>query len=491
MKIKKKIKKILKSAVIGAAMLGLAGTAQATEYNLNIYGASAQHKFWNAAAPSFLTDVMGCTGTAQSSKDKKNGITRGTGCDVDGVGGNDDTVYIRYSSKASYDGIRAVKGEDPSAQCPSEGPEFRLMVDEATCAWTGPKDNSCSTKCVDVTLGASDVAGSSLKQSTSGWEDGHKDFPSGPMISPSFTGFDTTGLAYANPVVVPFGFYANNSVTKTRCVSPRPDSPDGIHKAYPHWGWQCVPDANGNSADCIGYYKCPNDTKKCLGGVRIDLDCVDPEDCPDVALADTECLAMPIDNFTRLMAILLFKNDSITNWDQFGPWYPSLDIVKCMRHAGSGTHATLDLAVMRRDGVPHATSNPIAPGMIWHYVSSSDLLDCVEFYPGAVGYADADKLMGTDDTGNIHILKYQGVEPVREKIKNCEYNFWATQWVYWDAAEVEGLGLTNLVNDLMTYAGDPLNLTYENIGYRADFWAAQSEMSCKKDNDFAYPRWNP
>lgn len=478
----KKMKKVLKSAIIGAAMLGLAGTANATEYNLNIYGASAQHKFWNAAAPSFLTDVVGCAATAQSSHDKKSGITRGTGCDVDGVGANDDTVYIRYSSKASYDGIQAVKNEDPDHQC-LEGDGYRSMVDETTCAWAGPKDNSCSLKCVDVTLGASDVEGLSIEQSTRGFENGHL---GGPWISPSYDGFDTTGLAYANPVVVPFGFYANNVVTKTRCVSPRPDTPHGTHKAYPHWGWQCVPDGEGHSEDCIGYYKCVDGL--CNGGANQGAECDDAEDCPDVNLADTECIAMPIDNLSRLMAILLFKNNDITNWNQFGPWYPDLPIVKCMRHAGSGTHATLDLAVMRRDAIPHQMT---IPGSIYHYRSSSDLMKCVRDFDGAVGYADADKLLGSSGIGNVHLAKYQGVEPTREKIKNCEYNFWATQWVYWDADEVAGLGLTNFVADLMAYAGNPANLTYQNIGYRADFWAAQSEMSCKKDNDRAYPRWNP
>ncbi|MBE9550459.1 MAG: hypothetical protein IMF13_00260, partial [Proteobacteria bacterium] len=226
----------------------------------------------------------------------------------------------------------------------------------------------------------------------------------------------------------------------------------------------------------------------CNGGANQGAECDDAEDCPDVNLADTECIAMPIDNLSRLMAILLFKNNDITNWNQFGPWYPDLPIVKCMRHAGSGTHATLDLAVMRRDAIPHQMT---IPGSIYHYRSSSDLMKCVRDFDGAVGYADADKLLGSSGIGNVHLAKYQGVEPTREKIKNCEYNFWATQWVYWDADEVAGLGLTNFVADLMAYAGNPANLTYQNIGYRADFWAAQSEMSCKKDNDRAYPRWNP
>jgi len=123
---KNKIKKVLKSAVIGAAMLGLAGTAQAAT-EINLYGASAQYLFWNDAADGFLT-AKGCS-TVQQAEDAagKSGITRGYACT--GLPGSPD-VIIRYKSKASYDGIRAMKGIDPDNQCPVEGSLYRPMADE-------------------------------------------------------------------------------------------------------------------------------------------------------------------------------------------------------------------------------------------------------------------------------------------------------------------------------------------------------------------------
>ena len=100
-----KMEKVLKSAVIGASMMAMVGTAQAAEYNLNIYGASAQHKFWLNLAPDFLVDANGgqCASVDQDSFDTKHGIARGNNCLGDG-----STIYIRYSSRASYDGINAV-----------------------------------------------------------------------------------------------------------------------------------------------------------------------------------------------------------------------------------------------------------------------------------------------------------------------------------------------------------------------------------------------
>jgi ABC-type phosphate transport system substrate-binding protein len=213
-----------------------------------------------------------------------------------------------------------------------------------------------------------------------------------------------------------------------------------------------------------------------------------------VALENTSCEAVPLENVSRLQVLLLFSGQ-IKNWNQFGPYFPDLPVVLCMRHGGSGTHATLENGVFRGDAVMVTNSVPVAPNYIWHHTSSTDLTDsCIEAYPGAVGYIDADKALGIDDTGHIHQMKYQGVEPTRGKIVNCEYNYWAAQNVFYDPDCVETAGdypsavRTQIVTDLIAYASDENNLTQALFGERAKFWATQGEMKCAKANDYAYPQ---
>lgn len=500
-----KMEKVLKSAVIGASMLAMVGTAQAVEYNLNIYGASAQHKFWLNLAPDFLLDANGgqCASVDQDSFDKKHGIARGNNCLGDG-----STIYIRYSSRASYDGINAVNDNTP-----------RNMVDETSCTtWAGPKANSCTAqKSVQPNLGASDVAWNEFTQSTVGFEDGNVNYPNDPYSAPSATvvfpdSIEATIEAF-NPIVVPFAFFANNSVCKFRCVRPEINGdvagpvtpgewdPMGSHKAYPHGGWECDPtltDVDGSNPQCVGYYKCIDSL--CNGGVNNGSACITANDCPDVDESATRCEAMPLNNINHAMAGLIFSG-KINNWEDFGPYFCSGKIVRCMRHAGSGTHATVDDLLKPYKLASNTKPMPLFLGPTWHYTSSSDLMNCVADFKGAVGYADADKLLdfegiadgcAEDAVGNpnnhlddpdgvagAHIMQYNGVEPTRQKIVNCEYEFWAAQHVYYDTAAFTGT-LETLRQSLENFSSNAANLTTANLGNAADFWAAQSELQCSK-----------
>ncbi len=487
------LKKLLKGVILGGALLAFAGTANAAEYNINIYGASAQHKFWLNLAPSFLTSAAGgqCASADQSSANKKHGIARGNNC---AFAGGDDTIYIRYSSRASYDGVSAVQAG-----------ASKDMVDESTCAWGGPKDDSCTLTSKPVNLGASDVAWDAFVQTSSGWEDGNQSFP-GPIYSaPSATVVFPTAEPpnVFRPIVVPFGFYANNSVCKFRCVAPKPWVGDGPvdkagyaartdHVAYNTWGWQCDPSkstAEGYNEDCIGYHKCLGTV--CSGGVNAGQTCATSNDCPSVALSDTRCEGVPIDNLTQAMVQQIFDG-TVTNWSDFGPYYDNCNnpgndaILRCMRHAGSGTHATIDLAVMR--GAQLLTNS--VPNVTWHFASSSDLTKCVTDFENAVGYADADKLLDFSgiggDVNGAHLVKYNGVEPTRTKIVNGEYEFWAAQNVYYDLArDFSDANLANLRALLESYSSNPANLTTATLGNAAKFWAAQDEMQVEKATDFS------
>jgi hypothetical protein len=464
------LKKIMKGMLVGGALLALTVSAQAAEVNINIYGASAQHLFWNDAADNFLTS-KGCTGVGQDEYNKSHGITRGT-CGA-------DTVYIRYSSKASFDGIYAVKGAVNTDSCPTAFQ--RKMVDEDSCVdWVLGGTACGAIKCLEVTIGASDVDGSSFLQESHGQLKGPN---GGGFIDRTFpaTGIDVSGLIAQQPVVVPFGFFANNSVTKTKCLGPDPLEPTpAAHKAVSTWGYQCYdPNNDGKSEDCIGYYKCVGGT--CSGGVNTGVACTRANQCPDVTLANTNCQRIPLDNISRIMAVNIFSGKA-WYWTDFGAWYNPDPIVACLRHAGSGTHSTLDWAVMRSAagpdwGWPLVQVENAAEPTVWFNDGSSDEMKCIDTILGAIGYADADQLEGTSNFPNTHALKYNGVEPRRTKVRNGEYDFYSNQWLYFNRT------LTALESNLIAFASNPANIPSS----KAKFWATQSEMVYNKTNDRLYP----
>jgi hypothetical protein len=479
------MKKLFKSILVGASMFALVGTTAAADIEINMYGASAQYLFWNDAADNFLLNAAyGNCATAQQAEDSdgKVGITQGLNCN--GFGLTNGSIIIRYSAKASYDGIRALKGVDPDNACPGQ-PYYRPMADESqTNFGTGVVNG---TKCVDVTMGNSDVAGESFVQSSTGQLKGPN---GGGVISRSFSGIDTTGLDYYQPLVVPFGFFLNNSVTVTKCLSPDPTEEyngtgigvDPDHKAISAWGNVCEADVEGRSNDCIGYYKCVDSV--CVGGVNEGDPCSTARDCPDVRNEDTKCVEVPLDNISRLMAVMIYSGQA-WYWSDFGAWFTSDPIVACLRHAGSGTHATLDWAVMRGVdwGWSLVTAESASDPTVWFNDGSSDEMNCVDGLPGAIGYADADQLEGSKNYPNVHAVKYNGVEPRRWTIRNGWYDFWSAQWTYEDPNEPGYATKHPVVAALAAYAAVPGNIP----GTKARYWATQDEMVYMKSSDKTYP----
>lgn len=405
-----KFKKGLKTlGLIAAAATLYCGTATAADYNVNIYGASAQYLFWNDAADDFLLDTTngpGCSTAVQaehtnSDGKKKHGITKGTK--------GADTYYIRYTSKASYDGIYSCYGESsvPGGQpsCSAQGTRYREMADEANTNWTTGVVSALA--CKKVTVGASDVAGSTFGQTSEGEKAGHL---GGGWISRTVSSIDTDaeGLTkYYRPVIVPFGFFRN-----------------------------------------------------------------------DVALPT-------VTNLTRLQALMVFSGSAFY-WDDFGSTYPGKDVIACLRHAGSGTHATLNAAVMRGDW-PIATLED-APYILFND-GSSDMMKCIDqnggestATAGAVGYADSDYCAASPSKcTNVDSMTYNGAQPVKENITNGVYSFWSHQYLF------ECLGLTqaekDLVKDLYDFAKLPANLP----AAKASYWATESELNVTKANDFSMP----
>lgn len=393
------LRKTVKALVASAGLLTIVGAASGADVSINIYGASAQYTFWNAAATTFLENE-GCTDVVKAEDESgKHGITRGT-C-------GSDTVYIRYSSKASYDGIYSCKGEvPPSGQptCEGDGSRYRELADGVDFG-TGMVT---SLGCKEVTIGASDVAGGTFGQQSQGLLKGCNG-GSTTVESRSIPSIDTTGMTYYRPIIVPFGFFANTAVGEN------------------------------------------------------------------------------VTNLTRLQALMLFSGKAFY-WSDFGPDYPNKDTIICLRHAGSGTHATLAAAVMRND-------YPLAKEQDCPYISfndgSSDMMKCINTNGGestdnaaAVGYADADAIAGSSASKypNVKALDYQGSPALRANIQNGVYDFWSAQWLY----ECDPTNTTThaWVLALNEFASNDANL---EITGKDDYWCAQSSMNVDKANDFAMP----
>ncbi|MGB5196173.1 MAG: substrate-binding domain-containing protein [Candidatus Deferrimicrobium sp.] len=427
------MKKFAKTLVLGAAVLGLAGSAGAATLNLNIFGASAQYLYWNAVAPDFLTSVRGCTATVQSvDPTGKHGITTGTGCT-----GTYDTINIRYSAKASYDGIYTVKNQDIYSTCGSTP----ALLNQRPII-TSVTDNTLA--CQPIHLGASDVAGESFTQ-----------FSYGQLFGPlgggdvgstrEFSAISTSGLVKFQPVVVPFGFFINKSVKAYTCDTGR------------------------------------------VGNI-----CTDGTKAADCGSVSDTCTAKPLTNITREMAVQIFSGN-ISKWSDFGASYfvtgdATNSIVTCLRHAGSGTHASLDYAVMNSKwGATTAQFESTSAPIVYFNDGASDEMKCINnnaglSTPGAIGYADADQSVSSYP--NVAAIAYNGVVPSRNQIRNGNYDFFSNEWLFENRANTPlGSAEDTLIGQINTFASNPANMPAS----KKAFWAAQGEMKYNKATDQLYP----
>jgi hypothetical protein len=409
------LKKILKGALIGAGLLAMTAAAHA-DVAINIYGASAQYLFWNDTADDFLRD-QGCTGVAQGNAGSADGVTQGT-C------GSYGTVTIRYSSKASYDGIYACKGELPPSGTPNCGgsaTQLRQRLMANTVATPSP------TTCQTVTIGASDVAGSTFGQTTNGQLRGHR---LGGYITRTVAAIDPApATVLCRPVVVPFGFFKNTAALSS------------------------------------------------------------------------------IDNLTYTQAGVIFSG-AFTMWSDFdnstatggSAAYPAKSVIACLRHAGSGTHATLVASVLKAvNGYTVATDE--VEGQVYFNDGSSDEMRCIKENggvstsdSGAIGYADADQCGNTGvcpalgpqtingvtftDFGAT-LIAYQGAMPTKSNIQNGVYDFWSTQWLY--LCPGSSADQSTWANDLCAFASDPDNMPTGKTAW----WPTANEMRVNKATDFS------
>jgi ABC-type phosphate transport system substrate-binding protein len=431
-------KQITGTLAATAALIAIAGIAQAAPAELNIYGASAQYTYWNAQAQNFATTVLGCTATAPVNNGGKHGFVSATNCTntlvpTDGTGGPRN-IDIRYSGIASAEGVLAIKKDAP------------LDATLATGCAAGSRQmyaSATTTVCKPVHVGTSDVAGETLTQSSSGEKFGPL---GGGAFSASMTAIDTSSLTPNNTVIVPFGFFVNKAVTASTCST-------GLVGQY-----------------CTTAAHCKNND----------------------GTAGTCGAAATISNITREEATLLFSG-WINDWSDLGAYFTAQPVVTCLRHAGSGTHAALDATVMN-NGWGNGISTAEIPGKVWFNQGSGDEVKCINGNStanptgsliGAIGYADADQATNVADTSqNVVPVKYNGQFGTRTAIRNGQYDFYTNAWLYTNTAN--GATVNALANRLVAFAQDPANVPAS----KANYWAATAEMKANRASDFTYPQFS-
>jgi ABC-type phosphate transport system substrate-binding protein len=218
-----------------------------------------------------------------------------------------------------------------------------------------------------------------------------------------------------------------------------------------------------------------------------------------------------VTNLTRLQAVSLFSG-GIKNWSDFGPAYKSQHATICLRHAGSGSHATLDGAVMNGgawgSGLVQIANNANedATGMLNAYDNTAadvifndgtgDELQCVSNYAGAVGYADADAAYGKASSypgifpngaasGSIAPINYQGAAPTATNIINGVYDFWTKEQMY--VSNTATTAEASIVNKMQGYLNNSAHLV--GASYEG-YWASLADLGAKgitKGSDYLYP----
>lgn len=432
------MKKQLKvSLTISAALLAMAGIAQAAPFELNIYGASAQYSYWNAQAQKYAQS-LGCTASAPALNGKAHGMVTATNCTstlvpVNAATGKRD-LEIRYSGIASAEGPLAVLKQAPldpalASGCSIANGERKMFA------------TTSSTVCKQVHVGTSDVAGESLVQSSSGMSKG---MLGGVQTDTTMSAIDTSSLTPSNTVVVPFGFFVNSAVKAQTCTT-------GLIGNYCTANTQCDTAPSNATGTCGA--------------------------------------AATITNISREEATLLFSG-TVTNWSDLGAYFTAQPVIACLRHAGSGTHSALDLTVMN-SGWGNNTATAESAGNIYFNQSSGDEMACVNGATtasptgsliGAIGYADADQVVGAANVSqNVNQMKYNGFYPTRSAIRNGLYDFYTNAWLYTNPANN---ALNNaLAADMVIFAQQPANVPAS----KANYWASIGEMKFNRQADAAYP----
>jgi len=458
--------KIIKSVLVGVCMLSLGSMVHAVEIDLNVYGASAQYTFWSNEDGAFLQGI-GCNAadiykstngsnqTVTFCAGTDGAITDSTGKNYVGGGINasgaiaalaaeqGDTLVLRYASKASYDGIYALMGQDPYATNSPDSAAPACVPTPNGCAANQRQLAEPSTStfasfpaagvvgalgCEPIYAAASDVAATTFNQVSTGVVNG----PAGgcPVNGRVVAPIDPPDQRTVAPITVP-GTYTHVS----KLIVP-----------FALWVNTSLTPAN-------------------LGA--------------NAGVWDISS------NVTRLQAIQLFSG-TISDWSQIGVTANVTPIVICHRHAGSGSLATLDAAIMRGDESSDTNQTAYVVGVsptIWTNDGTSQELSCVSTQANSIGYADADHSV----PANTKQTDYMGAAATSQNLKLGIYDYWTNEELYYttNAGNTNHLNAaqTAVMNQLVSFISVDANMPASE----AAFWATPGTMGVSKQTDFQYP----
>jgi ABC-type phosphate transport system substrate-binding protein len=450
------MKKTAKVLAVTASLVALAGVANAATYDINIYGASAQFNFWKAAASNYLgAGSLGCTvGSFSTDSSGNHGIVTGTAC----TNPNGIANFVAGSTV----NIRVSKKASYDGIWAVQGvkdttlpnpADVTLACQNADATTRQMYPAALPTDCFKVTVGASDVKGPSFLQGSKGLMKGSQAY----VASVTDTNY--------NPVY--------NRTTTFTGTSGIDDS-----NIVQNYSPVAVP---------FGFYVHNDVTNN----------------------------GTPITNLTRLQAVSLFAG-GIKNWSDFGPSFANLKTAVCMRHAGSGSHATLDAAVMNggvwgsglikvaNNSFDNAATPRIAYNAnktdIYFNDGTGDEMNCINRISGSVGYMDADSgyqkrtansgifannaaaLASSGVGNNIYPINYQGVAPSRDNIVYGLYDFWSAEQMYVSNTATDSEKA--IVADMNSYLNNGAHLVGASF---EGYWAAAADIKPTKAGDLSYP----
>jgi len=445
-----------KFAMAFVLVLCMSGASFAQDVEINIYGASAQIDFWAASAPVYLTAATGanCTGsvgTCTASFSPADNTPAGvyyhgakyvtceaTGpCSGAGLA-TADKLRIRVGAYDSDDGIMGVLGQaNPGAvdvmNCPTgSGLNYRTLLN--TVAGGAAITN---LNCFPVTLGTADVHGSTIIQKTQGQLKG----PLGPVSV-------TNGLS-----LLPGG-----------AAGPAIPRDLGNFVATPPTVKTCGP----GSVGLTDHH--PFIVPFCFFANK------------DAKVVGDGLLQANLTNVTKTMAQQIFTG-VVTDWHTYFPGIPAGSTIKgCMRVAGSGTQAAFHSAVI--------TSNKIGPNLpvkdhsllgnnLWFNNSSTDMLNCINFGPGFIGFVDCDKAPLANMTGP---LTYDGFAGNTVNIQDGLYEFWTLEHLFEPAVKYSGYPTTAVTN-LVNWADANPTIPASHVGT----WSTSDTMQFHKTGDWITP----
>ncbi|MGD9159972.1 MAG: hypothetical protein PVG39_16275 [Desulfobacteraceae bacterium] len=431
-------KKLVKITISIGALLAASTGVDAAEYNINIYGAKAQYTYWSEAAPAFL--YQKCNTTVQWAKDAadKQGISY-----CDDYDTTHDEVYIRYASKASYDGLYAVSGQDPLGNSGICADNERMMADETNTNFGDYEPEGEAPEgvtgyaCKDITVAASDNDITGYDQESHGlrngpstagniWFDGEmKDLAWPPGFTPTIY----------NPFAIPYSFFRNANST----TSPNIDNIGLVYASLIFSGqitdWMTLdPTLTSSIPMVVCMRHAGSDSVAHLNAAVMSKS--------SFSLVKDQVLTTDISYIVGASPAIYFNRESS-------------DMMRCVGGAGS------------REGY----ENYDGIGAIGYGYTGKVIVD------GITGeYHDVDGF------GDIKLMSYANVYLRHNELvskPDCFENYF---W-YYSLMVTDGSDPGGFVTALKSFAYDPANMP----GYMANYMATCREMKARKDTPYSDP----